>query len=292
MSETENPVTPFTQKPAKARATKLPPDLLSCEEQHALAAALGIKSPLEILGRVATLIETQPGAPARNTGPHVYAALSDALGDFAKVGLAKTRENVEQKFNFRGIDELMNVAAPIFARHRLLILPHVVERVVTERIARSGSTMFNVALLVEFFFVSAVDGSQHSVRLAGEATDTGDKATNKAMSAAFKYCLLQSFCIPLEGEGDDADAHTNEPSIAKPPTGYDAFLARATEHANKGLAFLRAQWKQDVNEGKGALWVHLIERDAENWKLISGKATDEQQRLDAHAAAGDPDARA
>jgi hypothetical protein len=39
--------------------------------------------------------------------------------------------------------------------------------------------------------------------------DSGDKATNKAMSAAFKYAAFQAFCIPTEGD-NDADAHTPE----------------------------------------------------------------------------------
>jgi hypothetical protein len=38
--------------------------------------------------------------------------------------------------------------------------------------------------------------------------DSGDKATNKAMSAAFKYACLQAFCIPTEGD-NDADATTH-----------------------------------------------------------------------------------
>ena len=39
--------------------------------------------------------------------------------------------------------------------------------------------------------------------------DSGDKATNKAMSAAYKYAALQTFCIPTEGD-NDADATTHE----------------------------------------------------------------------------------
>lgn len=39
--------------------------------------------------------------------------------------------------------------------------------------------------------------------------DSGDKATNKAMSAAFKYACMQAFCIPTEGD-NDADSKTHE----------------------------------------------------------------------------------
>ena len=36
----------------------------------------------------------------------------------------------------------------------------------------------------------------------------GDKATNKAMTAAYKVACFQVFCIPTEGD-NDADANTH-----------------------------------------------------------------------------------
>ena len=70
----------------------------------------------------------------------------------------------------------------------------------------------------EFDFVSACDGSKHTVKTYGEAMDSGDKATNKAMSAAYKYAAFQTFCIPTEGD-NDADAQTHEPKgyVVQPP---------------------------------------------------------------------------
>ena len=41
--------------------------------------------------------------------------------------------------------------------------------------------------------------------------DSGDKATNKAMSIAFKYACFQVFCIPTE-EMKDPDSDTPDPS--------------------------------------------------------------------------------
>ena len=39
--------------------------------------------------------------------------------------------------------------------------------------------------------------------------DSGDKATNKAMSAAYKYMAFQTFAIPTQGD-NDADGQTHE----------------------------------------------------------------------------------
>src|SRR6478736_352439 len=57
--------------------------------------------------------------------------------------------------------------------------------------------------------VSAIDGTKHTVATFGEAMDSGDKATNKAMSAAYKYAAFQAFCIPTEETAVDADAETH-----------------------------------------------------------------------------------
>ena len=70
---------------------------------------------------------------------------------------------------------------------------------------------------VEYDIIAAEDGSRHVVRFVGEAMDSADKATNKAMSAAFKYMAMQTFCIPTEGD-NDADSHTHEvgPRVQQP----------------------------------------------------------------------------
>ena len=93
--------------------------------------------------------------------------------------------------------------------HGLCILPRCTERTVVERTNAKGTALFYVTVRAEFDFVSAADGSRHTVVTYGEAMDSGDKATNKAMSAAYKYALLQTFAIPTEGD-NDADATTHE----------------------------------------------------------------------------------
>jgi hypothetical protein len=80
---------------------------------------------------------------------------------------------------------------------------------VVERQTQKGGTLFYVTVEAEFDFVSAKDGSKVTVRTYGEAMDSADKATNKAMSAAYKYAAFQTFCIPTEGD-NDADATSHE----------------------------------------------------------------------------------
>lgn len=148
---------------------------------------------------------------------NVYALIAAVSGEVAKIGISKTRKNVQQGYAFRGIDEVLNTLAPLLASHGLVILPRVLTREVTERSTVKGGVLFSVVVEAEFDLVSMHDGSQHCVRFVGEAMDSGDKATNKAMSAAYKYMALQTFCIPTEGDDHDADFTTHDDVLPRFP---------------------------------------------------------------------------
>lgn len=142
----------------------------------------------------------------------VYQKIAVVQAELAKVGISKSRQNQApgQNYNFRGIDEVYNTLAPLMANHGLCILPRIVEHSLNERgKTKNGAAIFSAVVTAEFDFVSADDGSIHVVRTMGEAMDSSDKATNKAMSAAYKYAALMTFAIPTEGD-NDADAHTPE----------------------------------------------------------------------------------
>lgn len=142
--------------------------------------------------------------------PLVYQRIAAVQGELAKVGIAKSRRNSQGSgYNFRGIDDVYAALSPLLAAHGLVIVPRLVERICEERQARSGGALFNVTVKAEFDFIAAEDGSVHTASTYGEAMDSGDKATNKAMSAAYKYAAFMTFAIPTEGD-NDADAHTHE----------------------------------------------------------------------------------
>ena len=148
----------------------------------------------------------------------VYECIAAVSSEIAQTGIAKNHNNAAQGYKFRGIDDVYNALAPIIAKHKLVILPRMMHRTQTEKQTRNGGMLFCVVVEAEFDFVSATDGTTHTVRMFGEAMDSADKATNKAMSAAFKYCCFQAFCIPIAGDDSDADASSPEPVNEVPPT--------------------------------------------------------------------------
>jgi len=140
----------------------------------------------------------------------VYKAINAVQADLAKSGITKDRTNTQGSgYKFRGIDDVYNTIAPLLSKHGLCILPRVLSRQCDERQSKSGGALFYITVEVEFDFVAAEDGSKHTVKTFGEAMDSGDKATNKAMSAAYKYAAFQAFSIPTEGD-NDADGHTHD----------------------------------------------------------------------------------
>lgn len=145
----------------------------------------------------------------------VYAAINAVQAALAKTGITKDRTNTQGSgYKFRGIDDVYNAISPLLAEHGLCILPRVLSRQCDERQSKSGGALFYVTVDAEFDFVSVEDGSKHTIKTFGEAMDSGDKATNKAMSAAYKYAAFQAFAIPTEAD-NDADAQTHE---VKPQT--------------------------------------------------------------------------
>lgn len=184
----------------------------------------------------------------------VYKAIAAVQGEIAKVGIAKNNKNEQQNYKFRGIDDVYNALAPLLAKHQLCVIPRVVSCDRSERVSvktwngqAKESVLFYVTVHAEFDFVSSADGSKHTAATFGEAMDSGDKATSKAMSAAYKYAAFMTFAIPTEGD-NDADATTHEVApMAKAITKLQlAELQKLAAEAKTDLAVFCDYYKIDA----------------------------------------------
>ena len=137
----------------------------------------------------------------------IYKAIADTMNDVAAVG--KDSLNKNQGYRFRSIDAVMNALHPAMTKNRIFVVPEVLEQQREERQGKSGKLIYSICKIKYTFY--ADDGSSVSAIVIGEGMDSGDKATNKAMSIAFKYACFQVFCIPTE-DIVDPDAETPEPS--------------------------------------------------------------------------------
>lgn len=189
----------------------------------------------------------------------VYKAISAVMHDLSKEGITKNNKNQQQGYSFRGIDNVYNALAPILSKNGLVILPRVLSREVTERTTSNNKPLFYVVVQVEFDLVCAEDGSKHTIATIGEAMDSADKATNKAMSAAYKYACIQAFCIPTEGD-NDADATTHEvvTDYEKANATEIAAIRQALVIAGKTESAALAHWKLESIELMPKNWVGAI----------------------------------
>lgn len=138
----------------------------------------------------------------------IYEAISNVMAEIGAIG--KEKKNLQQGFMYRGIDDVMNALQPALVKHKVFIAPEVISEQREERQTQKGGLLFYTRLEIVFKFYT-VDGSFVETKVIGEAMDSGDKATNKAMSIGYKYACFQVFCIPTE-EMRDPDAECHEPA--------------------------------------------------------------------------------
>ncbi len=150
----------------------------------------------------------------------VHQAIVDVMSDVGAIG--KNNRNVAQNYNFRSVDDLYNKLSPLFAKNGLFLLPKVLEKEEQQYLNAKGNQQIRVSLKVEYN-VTSVDGSSVQCVVCGEGVDSGDKATNKAFTACFKYLMIQLFCIAVEGE---VDADSESPQVAAPAAPKPAFTPK------------------------------------------------------------------
>lgn len=143
-----------------------------------------------------------------NTTPLIYKKIIEVMADINAIG--KDRRNQQQGFQFRGIDDVMNELHGSLVKCGVFVLPNVLEETRTTGKTARGGDMFYTRLKINFGFY-AEDGSHIDAVVIGEAMDTADKASNKALSIGLKYAMLQVFCIPTEDE-KDPDAVSPQPA--------------------------------------------------------------------------------
>jgi len=155
------------------------------------------------------------------SGELIYKKMADIMSDMGAI--EKDRKNTQQGYNFRGIDDVYNFIQPIMAKHRVVMLCTLIEDKSEERPSKSGGVLLYRILKLRYHFM-AEDGSMVNTEVIGEGMDSGDKASNKALSVGQKYAILQAFLVPTiepkDPENEDPQpAAKNKPvgQVTKPP---------------------------------------------------------------------------
>lgn len=170
-------------------------------------------------------------------------------------GVAKKGFNEQQRFNFRGVDAVVNAVAPALREVGGLIVPTVLKKHYDRGVTKSGTPTVEAFLTVAFDWHGTDGGSPIRSVVAAEAMDTSDKATAKAMSVALRIFLLQTLMLPTDEKDPDAEYHERQ-SVKKEVKVPDFFPELIS--ASEDLAGLEKLWNDAVAGGFSAQVIELV----------------------------------
>ena len=149
----------------------------------------------------------------------IFGLIQKAMQKVGAIGKDSDARNVSGKvmYKFRGIDAVYNALNPVMSDLGLFLCPEVIDHQREERKSTTGATLIYSVLTIRYT-IFAPDGSYISCTVVGEGMDSGDKASNKAMSVAMKYAMFQLLMIPTEDLADpDAEVHEVAPRAVVTP---------------------------------------------------------------------------
>ena len=136
--------------------------------------------------------------------PMIYKSIIDVMKKINAIG--KDSYNKTQNFKYRGIDDVMNELHGALSECGVFVVPEVLEENRSTGKSKSGGELYYTRLKIRFIFYAA-DGSHICAVVIGEAMDSGDKASNKALSIGLKYAMLQVFCMTKKTRTHRARSH-------------------------------------------------------------------------------------
>jgi len=138
-------------------------------------------------------------------------ALTEVMKEVGAV--AKKDRNASQGFNFRGIDAVVNAVSPALQKHGVIVVPSVEDyEYASVEIGKNRTVMGHVKVKVSYTFIGA-NGDSIKATVVGEAMDSGDKATAKAMSVAFRTALLQTLSLPTDEPDPDSQSYERSEKV-------------------------------------------------------------------------------
>lgn len=142
----------------------------------------------------------------------------------------KDGRNTQQNFNFRGVDAVVNAISGAMSKHGVVVFPSKVDHRPGTKQLSGGKVATSVDVTVDYTFIGP-EGDSFIAQVPAESFDLGDKATAKAMSVAYRTCLLQTFTLPTDET--DPDEHSYErqgptQSAPRPAVDWQAQLQQAT----------------------------------------------------------------
>ncbi len=114
------------------------------------------------------------------------------------------------QYKYVTVDDVIAKLRPAMVEHGIHFAPTAMNVMHQEQYQTSRGTLMNRVILGVGYRLSHVSGTFEDGFAVGEGSDSGDKACNKAMTAAKKYALLQSFCLETGEDDPDHDPSSEQ----------------------------------------------------------------------------------
>jgi len=125
--------------------------------------------------------------------------------------------NSSQKFHYQAWEDVLPAVRDACIDVGLLVVTSC-DSVDRSTYKKGEDEKQRVTVNCSFRFIDTDTGTALEVNWAGEAEAYDDKAIQKAITSATKYCFLKVFMIPVKGDIDPDGDHGGEPSQSRPPT--------------------------------------------------------------------------
>lgn len=142
------------------------------------------------------------------------------------------------RYNFRGIDGVVNAVGPALRKFGVVVVP-ASTTVEYRDVTTSGGKPSRESTVNVVYKVYGPGGANDfiTINVPGEALDSSDKGTAKAMSVAFRIALLQAFSLPTE----DVDPDDVREERGKPTKVDSERVPADVVQVNGALSGLRAE---------------------------------------------------
>jgi hypothetical protein len=192
----------------------------------------------------------------------IYQLLANVMNEVGAI--AKMDKHTQSGYNFRGIDAVVNAVNPALRANGVIVVPQISDYWYGEiLVGKNRSPMGHARVIVNYTFYGP-EGDSIVAAAPGEAFDSGDKATPKAMSVAFRTALLQALALPTSEV--DPDAHSFERSEATddqpPPPDTDPLAQQRRYHS------LRVNLGWDEDQGHRFIANVMREEQPRQWRTL------------------------
>jgi len=210
-------------------------------------------------------------------GPLILQLMPKVFGQLGAIG----KDHEAPKYQFRSIEDVVNRIAPILIEHGVSQMTRVRDHRTTvatkTQSNRPDQMLYHAALILSVTFV-APDGSGLTKEAAGEGLDYGgDKATNKAMAAAYKYAIGLGGPVPFV-QLEESDYGPKEPSHEQPTPSPRGPKVQPRDERNAPVSEddMKAFWADWAHWRKEVAGLPVTHQDSRKWLVsVVGGTIDE-----------------